>query len=94
MTPGSWPQRHPLLAYFGLTYVISWGGMALVLGAAGFDLVNLRPLDTGLIFVSMLLGPSVSGLAMTSRLGGRPGLRRLCRAAAGRRRPNPRRARK
>ncbi len=77
MTPGSWPQRHPLLAYFGLTYVISWGGIALVVGATGFDLVNLRPLDTGLIFVSMLLGPSVSGLAMTARLEGRPGLRRL-----------------
>lgn len=77
MTPGSWPQRHPLLGYFGLTYVISWGGIALVVGATGFDLVNLRPLDTGLIFVSMLLGPSVSGLAMTARLEGRPGLRRL-----------------
>jgi membrane protease YdiL (CAAX protease family) len=77
MTPGSWPQRHPLLAYFGLTYVISWGGIALVLGSTGFDLANLRPLDTGLIFVSMLLGPSVSGLAMTARLEGRPGLLRL-----------------
>jgi len=77
MTLGSWPQRHPLLAYFGLTYVISWGGIALVLGATGFDLVNLRPLDTGLIFVSMLLGPSVSGLVMTARLQGRAGLRCL-----------------
>jgi hypothetical protein len=56
MTLGTWSQRHSLLAYFGLTYVISWGGIALVLGATGFDLVNLRPLDTGLIVVSMLLG--------------------------------------
>jgi len=59
MTPGSWPQRRPLLAFFGLTYVISWGCIALVLGVTGFDLANLRPLDTRLMFVSMLLGPSV-----------------------------------
>jgi membrane protease YdiL (CAAX protease family) len=77
MTPESWPQRHALLTYLGLTYVISWGCIAMVLGATGFDLANLRPLDTGLIFVSMLLGPSVSGLAMTARLEGRGGLRRL-----------------
>ena len=64
---GRWPERRPLLAYFGLTYVISWGGIALVLCATGFDLAFLRPLDTGLIFVSMLLGPSVSDLAMTAR---------------------------
>jgi membrane protease YdiL (CAAX protease family) len=77
MTAGSWSQRRPLLAYFGLTYVISWGCIALVLGATGFDLARLRPVDTGLIFVSMLLGPSVSGLVMTARLEGRAGLRRL-----------------
>ena len=77
MTLGCWPLRHPLLAYFGLTYLISWGGIALVHDVTDFDLVNLRPLDTGLIFVSMLLGPSVSGLAMTARLQGRARLRRL-----------------
>jgi len=54
-------RRHPLLEYFALTYGVSWGGILVVLGATGFELAVLRPLDTGLIFVSMLLGPSIAG---------------------------------
>ena len=70
-------HRHPLIGYFALAYGISWGGILIVLGATGFDLVELRPLDTGLIFVLMLLGPSTSGLFLTALLDGRAGLRRL-----------------
>ncbi len=73
----SWLRRHPLIGYFALAYAISWGGILIVLGATDFDLVELRPLDTGLIFVLMLLGPSISGLALTALLDGRDGLRRL-----------------
>jgi CAAX protease family protein len=73
----SWLQRHPLIGYFALAYAISWGGILIVLGATDFDLGELRPLDTGLIFVLMLLGPSISGLALTALLDGRDGLRRL-----------------
>lgn len=36
----------------------SAGGILIILGTTGFELTALRPLDTGLIFVSMLLGPS------------------------------------
>jgi membrane protease YdiL (CAAX protease family) len=68
---------HPLIGYFALAYGISWGGILIVLGATGFDLVELRPVDTGLIFVLMLLGPSTSGLVLTALIEGRAGLRRL-----------------
>lgn len=77
MTFESGLRRHPLIAYFALAYGISWGGIGVVLGLTGFDLVNLRPLDTGLVFVLMLLGPSVSGLTMMALLNGRAGLRQL-----------------
>jgi membrane protease YdiL (CAAX protease family) len=77
MTIEPWLRRHPLLAYCAAVYGISWGGVLVVVGAHGFDLVHLRPADTGLIFVAMLLGPSVGGLAMTAVLDGRAGLRRL-----------------
>jgi membrane protease YdiL (CAAX protease family) len=73
----AWVQRHPLIAYFLLAYGISWGGILVVLGLTGFDLAHLRPLDTGIIFVLMLLGPSIGGLAMTARLERRDGLRQL-----------------
>lgn len=47
------------------------------MATTGFDMLELRPLDTGLIFVFMALGPSTSGLALTALLEGRAGLRRL-----------------
>ena len=77
MTPASWLQRHPLLGYFALAYGISWGGILMILGTTDFELTALRSLDTGLIFVSMLLGPSTAGLTMTALLNGRTGLRQL-----------------
>ncbi len=72
-----WLRRHPVCSFFFLAFGISWGGILLVMSATGFNLVELRPLDTGLIFVFMLLGPSTSGLALTALLEGRAGLRRL-----------------
>lgn len=82
MTLRSRLQRLPLLGYFGLSYGISWGGILVVLSFTGFDLVWLRPLDTGLIFIVMLLGPSTAGLAMTTLLDGRRGLRELVSSLA------------
>ena len=75
--PEAWLRRNPLIGYFALTCAVSWGGILIVLSTAGFDLVDLRPLDTGLIFMLMLLGPSTSGLVLTALLEGREGLRRL-----------------
>lgn len=77
MTVVSWFQRHPLLGYFALTFAISWGGILIVLAASGFTLAKLTPAETGLLFVLMLLGPSVSGLLSTALVDGRPGLRQL-----------------
>lgn len=75
--PRSWVGRHPLPAFFALCFGISWGGILIVLAATGFRLAAMRPLETGLIFAAMLLGPSVSGLILTAVLDGRAGLRRL-----------------
>ena len=70
-------RQRPLGSFFALAYGISWGATLIVLAASHFDLVDLSPLDTGLIFVSMLLGPCVSGLMLTALLEGRLGLRRV-----------------
>lgn len=77
MTPASWLRRHPLLGYFALCFGISWGGILIVLAATGFKLAALQPLETGLIFALMLLGPSASGLILTAVLDGRTGLHLL-----------------
>jgi uncharacterized protein len=72
-----WFSRHPVIGYFLLVYGISWGGILILLVATGFNLGVLPPLETGLMFVIMLLGPSTSGLILTAALDGRDGLRRL-----------------
>ncbi len=70
-------RRHPLLGYFVLAYGITWGGILLLLASRAFDLATPRPSNLGLVFALMLLGPSVSGLALTAWLEGRAGLRDL-----------------
>ena len=77
MTLEPWFRRRPLTGYFALAYGISWGGILILYVARGLDLAALQPLNTGLMFVFMRLGPSTSGLAPTALLDGRTGLRRL-----------------
>lgn len=74
-------HRSALFVYFVLAYGIAWGGILLVLATHGFDLVSLDQWDKGLIVLSMLLGPSVSGITLTAWLDGRAGLRALWSSA-------------
>lgn len=69
--------RHPVLTYFLLTFAISWAG---ALAVAAPRLVRHQPLTTLtgiLMFPAMLLGPSLSGIALTAKLDGKAGLRAL-----------------
>jgi membrane protease YdiL (CAAX protease family) len=70
-------RRHPIAAYFGLTFLFSWAGALLV---AAPHLLNREPLPklTGiLMFPAMLLGPSAIGIALTWLLDGSAGMREL-----------------
>ena len=73
--------RHPLAWFFALAFGISWGGILVISAARGFDLSPLQPVEGGLIFLMMLLGPSLSGLICTALTDGRAGLRALWRSA-------------
>jgi membrane protease YdiL (CAAX protease family) len=67
-------KRHPLMTYFALTFVISWGGILIVVGPGGFP-VTTEQLE--MLGLATLLGPSVAGILLTGLASGRVSLREL-----------------
>lgn len=70
-------RRHPLLGYFVLTFVISWGAIALVMGPSGLWDPDKFEDMVAVAVLALLAGPSLASLTMTALLDGRPGLREL-----------------
>jgi membrane protease YdiL (CAAX protease family) len=69
-------RRHPVPAYFALTFAISWGGGFLILGPGGLPLRAEEFENFGaLLYVAMLGGPSVAGILLTGLVEGRRGFR-------------------
>jgi membrane protease YdiL (CAAX protease family) len=71
-------KRHPVPAYYALTFTISWGGFFLVSGPGRLSAANWQA-DPRFLFAVLvtLAGPSVSGLLLTGLVCGRAGFREL-----------------
>jgi len=71
-------KSHRVLAYYALTFAISWGAALMVMGPGGILGTEEVP-ETLMtfVYVAMLLGPSVAGLSLTSLVDGRAGFRQL-----------------
>lgn len=71
-------KRHPVLAYFLITFLISWGGV-LILGAPyGMPTTNDQFVKVWpIVFIPYFLGPALAGLLMTALVYGRDGFRAL-----------------
>ena len=68
-------RRHAVLIYFGLVFLLSWGGL-LLLAPESFpprskEFANLGPL----VYLAIIAGPSVSGILMIAVADGMPGIR-------------------
>ncbi len=75
---GSCIRKHPLLSYYIITFVISWGGFVLAAGPGGLSGSDWQTAPTFPFMVgAMLAGPTVAGLLMTGLTAGRSGLREL-----------------
>ena len=71
-------RRRPVLTYFALVFLISWGGGAVVIGPAHLPLTWERFERLGAaIYAVSLAGPVLAGLLLTGILDGRDGLREL-----------------
>ena len=71
-------MRYPVLSYYALVFAISWGGILLLVGPGRIpgtdaEVEKLFPFA----LVMQFAGPSIAGIAMTSLVSGRAGLREL-----------------
>ena len=71
-------KRHSELTYFVLTFIFTWGCMALAIYPDGFPITEEKLETAGaLVYVAMLVGPSGASLLLTGILDGRAGYREL-----------------
>ena len=71
-------KKHPVLTYYILTFVISWGGGLIVLGPDG--ILGIRqPSQAQFLFAILagIAGPSLAGILLTGLIDGRTGLHNL-----------------
>ncbi|MCA9707205.1 MAG: CPBP family intramembrane metalloprotease, partial [Myxococcales bacterium] len=69
-------QRHAVLAYFVLTFAISWGAIVAAFGLGPIPPEQLAARGA-IVYVSLLLGPSVAGTCMIGLVAGREGFAEL-----------------
>jgi uncharacterized protein len=71
-------KRYPVLTYFALTFIFTWGCMAIAVYPGGFPITEEQFETAGaLVYVAMLVGPSGAGILLISLLDGRAGFRKL-----------------
>lgn len=70
--------KHPVVAYYVLTFVISWSGFVIA-GSTGLGLGTNWEADPRFWYavLAMLAGPPVAGILMTVLLSGMAGIREL-----------------
>jgi membrane protease YdiL (CAAX protease family) len=66
-------RNHPVVAYFVLTFAISWGTILAIFGMGPISAEDIAE-KGAFLYVALLLGPSVAGLVSIGLHAGRSGL--------------------
>jgi membrane protease YdiL (CAAX protease family) len=71
-------NKYAAALYFALTFIITWGSIFLVVGSIGFPISKQQIEMAGpLVYVGMLLGPSIAGILMIGLSEGKSGYKSL-----------------
>jgi len=78
MKTGAINKKVMLWSFFILTFVISWGGILMIIGMDGF--LGTKEISDDVmpfVYLATLLGPSAAGLLLTGLFDGKTGFREL-----------------
>ena len=71
-------KKNPVISYFILTFIISWGGILILIAINGMPATEAEAqAQLPLAIMTFLLGPCISGLVMIGIVHGRAGYRNL-----------------
>src|SRR5215204_3573284 len=71
-------KRHPVLSYYAMVFVISWGGILLVAAPGGVPAPKEQVAPLMLFaLLALFAGPSVAGIMLTGLVHGRAGFHNL-----------------
>jgi uncharacterized protein len=70
-------KRYPVVIYYFVTFLISWGGLVLILG--GPDRITSQPTNAPFLplYLVTVAGPSTAGVLLTGLYNGKKGYREL-----------------
>ena len=72
----SFVRQNAVLIFFGLVFLLSWGGTLLSLDSRSLPLDAEQFTSLGALFyLAIIAGPSVSGILMIAIVDGMPGIR-------------------
>jgi membrane protease YdiL (CAAX protease family) len=77
MTLRAFIHRHPLTLYFGLAFLLSYGGFVVVDGPKLLRGDGLRSIEALILFPVLVVGVGLLGILLTAIVDGRNGLRDL-----------------
>lgn len=70
-------ERHPVLSYFTLVYLITWGAILLIVRGLGSSGGTDPTVQTAVVSLPLLIAPGLVGITLTAFLEGKAGIRAM-----------------